>query len=1051
MGYYMKKISFRKSFFTCLSGAVLFTTVLLFTSCENFLKGANVRQELEEAIEIANASPVTYYVIADQGSGTVTPNQLRLKKKETFDIMFVPNDDWKFICWEVLDRDSGEVVEDSIKFADAKALETKGTVLATRENLMIHPKCIKLPAVVSYTPAVETETNYANTPIILNFNMELDEENFAEGGIFSNYDFITLSYSGSTVTDLFEKPVLNDNKTSITLMPKPDEIAYYIKNEKKASYIDINVGFKNDINILIGGQSSPMVTAQSFSVRYISTVETDPPTAIEFIVSRPDDKESHFDIRICPPDSLSSLDAELIRQNRAKGKIYIYGKYTDAGSGVKTVQVKEKRIMGTRGASVSGIEKKSEYTAQNATYISSGSITEFYIEHKLQTETGLYQIDVTVFDACKNEAEVQSFSVINVSSQNYYNSKGELFDVYNYPDRRGHWFNISSGFNMETYQNNIKKLFITPLIIPYGDDTDLIPLREVLLYSVINDYYDKFNITCTYKDKTGKIVQELFEYKEEIIPTMVDDEGTIENLVYPYWCLELNVDKVSGLELEINVTDDIGVSVQNTTRFLPEPDVVIVEKDDKKVLDCFYDTFNSSYGWIYKKKNGDSISYYNAKDYPLFQMQDGYTYQVIPQNRYLLSEICNKEFTTTTPTTNPEPVVWEDGYPKLRKSEEQGKLIATIKVKNPEKYKNVYCDYQRGYSASYKQFLPSGESTMDLVIDTTDAYNYDLSFTLYNYDGNSLSTGTTKQIDIITDTSYDNIPPEATTIFNSAAINLQFETYILKLEDSISKVGTVELIKPDNSTLSLIDELDIGDPTVLIEIPMWMVNEYGTTIKYGDLSNNFKTQTFSLPSVAKVKIDSINHYTGLQSMGKWYLTGEFGSYSFRYYKLDTDTDTLEWNKVTKQQGVVTSDLSGTSQLELGENVFVKIEYMETGTFSVGIPQYFYFSQTGLNTGHFDYITPCTDNSVFVVSDAPTYVETIITTKPYNECKNWAQVEWEGFHRRESEVFYNFEKVENPTPRKYTIPLNKINSKECYVIIAHFADGSSFMTEVRGKP
>ena len=31
---------------------------LVLTSCENFLKGSNVRNELEEVIEIANASPM---------------------------------------------------------------------------------------------------------------------------------------------------------------------------------------------------------------------------------------------------------------------------------------------------------------------------------------------------------------------------------------------------------------------------------------------------------------------------------------------------------------------------------------------------------------------------------------------------------------------------------------------------------------------------------------------------------------------------------------------------------------------------------------------------------------------------------------------------------------------------------------------------------------------------------------------------------------------------------------------------------------------------------
>ena len=36
--------------------------LFLFCSCDNFLKGSDTRELLEEAIEIANSNPVTYYV-----------------------------------------------------------------------------------------------------------------------------------------------------------------------------------------------------------------------------------------------------------------------------------------------------------------------------------------------------------------------------------------------------------------------------------------------------------------------------------------------------------------------------------------------------------------------------------------------------------------------------------------------------------------------------------------------------------------------------------------------------------------------------------------------------------------------------------------------------------------------------------------------------------------------------------------------------------------------------------------------------------------------------
>ena len=74
----------KKSFFLiCLAALVL-------TSCENFLKGSNVRNELEEVIEIANASPITFIVTADEGSGTLKTLTLQLKKKIPLTLFLSP-------------------------------------------------------------------------------------------------------------------------------------------------------------------------------------------------------------------------------------------------------------------------------------------------------------------------------------------------------------------------------------------------------------------------------------------------------------------------------------------------------------------------------------------------------------------------------------------------------------------------------------------------------------------------------------------------------------------------------------------------------------------------------------------------------------------------------------------------------------------------------------------------------------------------------------------------------------------------------------------------
>ena len=107
-------------------------------SCENFMKGSAVKDQLSDAIEIANSQAITYFVSVDKGSGEVTPASVSVKKKENFELIFTPEEDWQFICWETIDAQTGKVVPDVIKFENPQKTQTKAYVINPKEKVLIH-------------------------------------------------------------------------------------------------------------------------------------------------------------------------------------------------------------------------------------------------------------------------------------------------------------------------------------------------------------------------------------------------------------------------------------------------------------------------------------------------------------------------------------------------------------------------------------------------------------------------------------------------------------------------------------------------------------------------------------------------------------------------------------------------------------------------------------------------------------------------------------------------------------------------------------------------
>ena len=122
----MKKLEL-SSFISKIALILLVLTTVVFTSCENFLQGEDVKEEISKAIEYNNAATYVLHLVALKGSGDIkTPAGEEISKKvsDTFNVKFVPEDNHKFIKWEAVISGLGqnEKVSDYIEFEDEKPL-----------------------------------------------------------------------------------------------------------------------------------------------------------------------------------------------------------------------------------------------------------------------------------------------------------------------------------------------------------------------------------------------------------------------------------------------------------------------------------------------------------------------------------------------------------------------------------------------------------------------------------------------------------------------------------------------------------------------------------------------------------------------------------------------------------------------------------------------------------------------------------------------------------------------------------------------------------------
>ncbi|MBR5400476.1 MAG: hypothetical protein IK102_01585 [Treponema sp.] len=1050
----------KSPFYTIISIFGSFFLCIVLLGCENFLKGNNIRNDINEAIEIANSNPITYYIQTEPGAGVLSDGQIRLKKKETFNILFTPSNEWRFLQWEVIDRNTKEIVTDSIILEDPTKLEVRGTVVKPRENLCIYAKCIMLPCVLKYYPKTDTP-QLANTTIVITFNMPMEAENTLKSSSVFNYDNILITYNNNHIEKLFEAPYFDSTKKVLYIQPKPHDLKAFIEPSESKK---INISLSENIFVNNGDANVYLTQNEncSFDVFYKAMLDEVDPVIDDFFVTRnaDDTKEKAL------TTTTWTFQHDDIMQNRVREKVYIHAKCHDDDAGIKKIVVTEQRKYTSDAEAILDSVYTQEYSLEkeNAIIHEENGYVDFLIEHWLSSSSGKVLVDVSVYDRCNNSTNkynnvISPYNTSTKSSLSLILTSDETicdtFAVYNVKDLYKDQTTELNDDILEANFDNPKTLRIYGQ--KSGNSKDYHELYEKIYYRGAsigyanfneNEYDEKYNITCKYLDKNGEPKNGTFKYNK------TDHEWS--------YTLE-NVDSISGMKVTVVVKDDIGNSLSKDLAF-PYTPVPKLITDGTQTRDFFFVRSDVIYSY------NQSIATYR----PLTSVMKKISINVndnsrkfCARNGFLCGEITdpiNYATFDNTPASVPDVTVtgvetWPYSGKNLYNDEiAYTKVKVSIDGNSWDTYDAIY------YETPDKKFhlLEKPQTEFSFLLPTKECFSSDKTGKVFAIKDHRQTADSTFTIQKLTSPEDDNCPPEIEWTkqdYYSCKLN------VTDSGDSTAKVASVMLLTKDGNFINLSRIENNTTYYTDIIVPNWILEEEYIKrsdknvvyLKATDTNNNSITL---IKPVAKRLEKQNSDYTLNKVSDKWYAnnTGtEFLTFRRSYlYKYNWDTASGMWGEPVRYG---TSQISNDTQVgpleDMPANGFVKTIHArkqdgdKDGQFEsvVDYPKYFYTGDvTSLEDNKF--FMPNDSESVFIGSDVPVFIYTIATKKSYSECSSWSINDWEWCHLELNEKVFDFSET-NQSMKKYTIPVAEIKKQDCqcYVVIAHFADGTSKMSQI----
>ncbi len=237
----MKERCFEKheSFFPPV--LILFAGVIfvlsLFTGCQNFLTGGDIKRQLEEEIALAKSPAFNVEIALSSSShGNITPNgNCSTKVGIPIEIEFRMDNLYFFKRFEVIDKSTNRILSDAVEFSEIDSkkytsyttIKTSAKILSVNSNLLIRPVCGLLNDTVA--PEFHGDIVFA-----------ADRESFARGDYLLDYD----SYDTYSEYDTAENHINKSIYISLSVKEEDSGIDHLKIVERlkceRSSYNDID-------------------------------------------------------------------------------------------------------------------------------------------------------------------------------------------------------------------------------------------------------------------------------------------------------------------------------------------------------------------------------------------------------------------------------------------------------------------------------------------------------------------------------------------------------------------------------------------------------------------------------------------------------------------------------------------------------------------------------------------------------------------------------------------------------------------------------------------
>lgn len=1101
----------------------LIVLLVLLSSCENFMKGSGVKDELSKLVEEANAPEVELYIACDPKYGVVAPSgYVSYKKGQSFNLVFLENPGYQFAGWQVQDKTSLQQVQGALAFENPTAKETKAKLLTSTKNLYISPVCLELPQVESFYPSEIDNGVFANTPIRIKFNIAVqfpDQQMTGRQLVKVMQIYPLVQGEPVDISDYYNLPLLSDDEKTITLTPKAQELSAYIQNQNMEKLIRVKVSLNADINAMVNGKALyryvPDNTDDAFYYRVNPHVEDTPPEKINFFVTRDEllyDELSASDAPslsgftplesgVLEGTALSEVQAESVYSRMAGQYIYFYGEYKDTDSGFDSILVEEKFVNTKEGIPSPDKDWIRGDTSGLVKWDTATGSTRFILKYKIKSDDGAINLKITPYDFCGNQSPSQQYTIFkstrigleNVEPFNWLGGEVSVDNIYNLCLIDEDYSYIAPNDIPKTVRIAYKCLSEEEEEINgYNRYLQGHELREYLFKDIYMPprYYSVF-----YKIDGRDYVP--FEYHEA--------EEDLDTIKVASWIKTFDVDSIEGLKFKLLIEDALGNKEEKEYQFPGMAEIV-----------CANDQMDPPLFFVSSEYAFDSLVAIDSNTYAHEQFEDNYFADfydvVLCKNKNLIGPVKIFDPCELIQDTKIDSGIQIQSIRLGASDDNTGKqtLIMTLnddawKINENQNFDTLYmryttsdCDDDTQMAIWYIQQFEKNKTTCTFFVNTEELYGNGLNAVVWGKKDNVMSEEV-----IYTDNNNrfyhsDSIKDNAPPVFQNVARTMETFNLILSVcEDSTGYNYEEYIIHPEikefMSGLDYIEWWEEATPDIKYRaghdfdwieylIPNWDLDspKGKIHIRAADNKNNisecifpytFYDNIFTFEVMGKAEEDRrkfcipndiknckdfeliISREDGTAQLPcklKYNINeNESNYFSIRPNSTDYVINLSDEKMTDKCEELEKDDY----YLEIQDSL-VKIAFTAT----IPNPSSAYDSDNfGVSNAVYMYCGTISDfsskivfleNGAMLTSNYPVIVYTLVTKQPLSECKDWDIKQWDRRRRQIGKEYFAFNS--SGSSDIYESPLDQIEPGECYIIVAHFSDGSIKYSSVRQK-